>query len=314
MLVNKFPGQAASLDKTYSDYLTKNGLSPNNAGVAVGEQAAARIIKAREKDGQFPTIVPGFQRRNRHRCVASDALQPSRRWLRRGWLTFDLSLFPTPHGFLAPTPPALTSDLYARDYNEVKAFGSLNNSARTPEQTDLAHFWNANYLAVWNEVLRNLASARLLRIGESRPAVRLSEHGNGRCRNYLMEFQTPLCLAAYHCYSERRQRRQLEDDRRSNVAAIDRDPTLSRLHFGSEQRHWRRDPDASPLFRQKRNDLPGDYHQYDGGSKTRIYHHFTDAADEVVQARVYEGIHFLFAGLKGGVRARVSPTGPSNIT
>jgi hypothetical protein len=103
VLVNKFPGQAASLDKTYGDYLTKNGLAPNNAGVAVGEQAAARIIKARAKDGSFPPSYPDF---NGGTGIGVWRPTPpaSRRWLRHGWLTLDPSLFPTPHG---SSPPPL---------------------------------------------------------------------------------------------------------------------------------------------------------------------------------------------------------------
>ena len=34
-------------------------------------------------------------------------------------------------------PPALTSDQYTADYNEVKAFGGATGSARTAEQTKL---------------------------------------------------------------------------------------------------------------------------------------------------------------------------------
>ncbi len=40
-------------------------------------------------------------------------------------------------------PPALTSALWARDYNEVKALGGKSNSRRTAEQTQIASFWEA---------------------------------------------------------------------------------------------------------------------------------------------------------------------------
>ena len=38
-------------------------------------------------------------------------------------------------------PPELTSDAWARDYNEIKALGAKNKSKRTPEQTEIAQFW-----------------------------------------------------------------------------------------------------------------------------------------------------------------------------
>src|SRR5438034_677351 len=73
----------------------------------------------------------------------------------------------SPTQFRASPPPALTSDRYARDYNEVKALGALSNSARTPEQTDLAYFWAANYLVLLNKGLRDIANAHVHNIGES---------------------------------------------------------------------------------------------------------------------------------------------------
>jgi hypothetical protein len=53
-----------------------------------------------------------------------------------------------PAQFRANPPPSLKSWLYTRDYNEVKDFGSLIGSKRSPEQTDLAYFWSGNYLVV----------------------------------------------------------------------------------------------------------------------------------------------------------------------
>jgi hypothetical protein len=38
-------------------------------------------------------------------------------------------------------PPALTSALWARDYNEIKVVGSATSNVRTPEQTAIARFW-----------------------------------------------------------------------------------------------------------------------------------------------------------------------------
>jgi hypothetical protein len=53
-----------------------------------------------------------------------------------------------PTRFRAEPPPGLTSARYTEDYNEVKALGGYFNSARNPEQTDLAYFRADNYLAL----------------------------------------------------------------------------------------------------------------------------------------------------------------------
>jgi hypothetical protein len=42
--------------------------------------------------------------------------------------------------FRSPPPPSLSSRKYVRDYNEVKALGSIYSNARTQAQTDLALF------------------------------------------------------------------------------------------------------------------------------------------------------------------------------
>lgn len=43
--------------------------------------------------------------------------------------------------FLPPAPPALSSEQYARDVDEVMRLGSFDSSERTAEQTEIAVFW-----------------------------------------------------------------------------------------------------------------------------------------------------------------------------
>jgi hypothetical protein len=56
-------------------------------------------------------------------------------------------------------PPALNSAQWARDYNEVKALGSKNSRQRTPEQTDVAKFWEYSLPPIYNAVTRSVANA-----------------------------------------------------------------------------------------------------------------------------------------------------------
>ena len=48
----------------------------------------------------------------------------------------------------------------------MKALGG-SRSARTPEQTDLAYFWAADYGAVWNRAIRDIAGTHVKTIGDS---------------------------------------------------------------------------------------------------------------------------------------------------
>jgi hypothetical protein len=64
-------------------------------------------------------------------------------------------------------PDALTSRRYARDFQEVKDFGSLTGSARTPEQTATALFWNVHVVRQYQEGFRGLAMRNHLDIVRS---------------------------------------------------------------------------------------------------------------------------------------------------
>jgi hypothetical protein len=67
----------------------------------------------------------------------------------------------SPSQFRPVAPPDLTSQRYATAYNEVKAMGARFNSARTTDQTNMALFFNANFLAIYNQAVRDIANAHL---------------------------------------------------------------------------------------------------------------------------------------------------------
>jgi hypothetical protein len=64
----------------------------------------------------------------------------------------------TPDQFRPGPPPALGSDLWARDYNEIKAVGARNSAIRTPAQTEIARFWEATAPIIYYPVVRSVAN------------------------------------------------------------------------------------------------------------------------------------------------------------
>jgi hypothetical protein len=56
-------------------------------------------------------------------------------------------------------PPSLTSDLWARDYNEIKALGAKNSTHRSAEQTDIARFWADIVSSPYFPLVRSVATA-----------------------------------------------------------------------------------------------------------------------------------------------------------
>jgi hypothetical protein len=66
--------------------------------------------------------------------------------------------------FAPPAPPALTSARYTRDFNEVKALGSLTSTERTAEQTATALFFSGNANVQFQAALRDQVTVRHLDI------------------------------------------------------------------------------------------------------------------------------------------------------
>ncbi|MCM3870537.1 MAG: vanadium-dependent haloperoxidase [Pyrinomonadaceae bacterium] len=297
VLVSRFPAQAATLDMTYQQYLFSNGLLETDPGVAVGARAAAAIIALRACDGSFPVPAPppfiggtdpGVWR------PTPPALAPMLApWL--GNVTpFTLT---RPSQFRAEPPPALTSFKYARDYNEVKALGALNNSARTPEQTDLAHFWNANYPVLWNQVLRDIAAAHVDDIAKSARLFALADMAiadavitSWNSKNFYTSWRPITAI-------------QLGDtDGNPRTAS---DPTWVPLIVTPPY------PDHTSGANNFSSAALGTLELFFGRDRmtfsitttnvgptiqdTRTFRRFSDARQEVVDGRIYEGIHFRFA-------------------
>ncbi len=303
VLVSRFPWQAASLDTTYEQYLFNHGLLETDPGVAVGAKAAAGIIALRACDGSFPVpppppflggTAPGVWRPTSFLPgpppIPVPMLVP---WL--GNVTpFTLT---RPSQFLAQPPPALNSREYARDYNEVKALGSLNNSTRTPAQTDLAHFWNHGYVGVWNQVLRDIAgvhvdniakSARLFALADMAMADAIITAWNSK--NYYV-FWRPI-TAIQEGNNDGNSRTVGEAGWTSLIAA----PPYSEYTSGANNISSAALRSLELFFGRDR--VSFSVTTTNTGptiQDTRFFNRFSDARQEVVDARIYEGIHFRFA-------------------
>jgi hypothetical protein len=117
-------------------------------GLAWGQHVADLIWTWRSADGYDPSpstfsgsTAVGIWRPTP--TALANALFP--------WLPHSLTwVIPSPSSFRPPGPPALTSPQYTADFNEVKAVGWMNSTARTADQTQAALFWNGTALTFWN--------------------------------------------------------------------------------------------------------------------------------------------------------------------
>ena len=129
-------------------------------GTDVGERAASAIIARRAGDGSYPTPPPppdlGGTGAGQWRPTGSGPF--SAPWLGAVEpFTMDFNA-----QFRARRPPALTSREYTRDYNEVKAVGGpvgYPGVTRTPDQTQIAHFYAGNTIALFEGMIRGLVDA-----------------------------------------------------------------------------------------------------------------------------------------------------------
>ena len=306
VLVNRFPSQTSFLDLAYEQYLVSHGLSESDPGTVVGAKAAAGIITLRACDGSFPNPAPppfiGGTAIGMWRPTPPGNLPMLAPWL--GNVTpFTLT---RPSQFRAEAPPALTSRQYARDYNEIKELGALNSAIRTPEQTDLAHFWNLNYGVVWNKALRDIADANVDHIADSARLFALAD----------MSIVDALITSwnTKNVYVSWRPITAIQEGNNDGNPRTDGDPTwlplittpnypdhssgancltgaVTRaltLFFGSDHMTFSLTTTNLALTTQD----------------TRTFNRFSEAAEEVVDARILEGIHFRFADEVGRQQGR----------
>ncbi len=147
------PAQQAAIDADYQALLKSvpDGRAKDD-GIKVGEQAATAVVAACAEDGYN---APNTYRPHTAPGVYVPTMFPAvPHWgKRKPWVMTSGDQFrPGP-------PPALTSETWKRDFNEIKAIGGKTSTQRTPEQTAIAQFWEATLPNVYWPVARSVASA-----------------------------------------------------------------------------------------------------------------------------------------------------------
>jgi hypothetical protein len=160
VLKNYFPGSAGSLDPARASSLATIPNGPaKDAGIAVGEAAAAAMIAARANDGSGPPefYLPPSSNPGEWQLTPSC---PAGGGVFLHWRNV------TPFGirsagqFRPDPPPALTSAKYTRDYKEVKDVGGVTSTERPQDRADVARLYAAiTPVALFNPIARQLGAA-----------------------------------------------------------------------------------------------------------------------------------------------------------
>jgi hypothetical protein len=165
VLAGLFPDQLNDLQAAYDDSLaTVADGAAKTGGIEVGEAAAAAMLAARADDGRGGDFrfVAGSEPGEWRTDPPANLEDPA------AWVAMvDPFLVPDVAELRTDGPLDLASEAYAADFNEVKELGSLTSTTRTADQTEAAIFWQGHPSAMWHSVFRQLAVDHGLDVADS---------------------------------------------------------------------------------------------------------------------------------------------------
>jgi PAP2 superfamily len=302
----------AGLDTAYTNTLAGIPDGPiEQGGVAAGGAAAAAMLDFRRDDGFMAAFNPviGTDSGNWRPIgwPATPAFDPD------GWVANEKPfLIEDPSRYRSKGPNDLESKAYARDFNEVKELGALNSTTRTADQTAAAVFWQFGNL--WNPLMRDLATRYDL---DTADQARLYGMVNLAAADAAIACWTD----KYHWQFWRPRAAIREADTDGNPQTV-ADPNWESLFAAATAT-------TPPLGTPPFPDHPSGHGCVSGAVLTtmakffgsdkveltmvsgrslngapippRHFDSFSDVLDEVVEARIWGGIHFRTADVQGAV-------------
>jgi hypothetical protein len=277
------------LDGMYADSLAAvaDGTAKSE-GIAVGAAAASSMLDARANDGRFgpfrftPGTEPGQWR------PTGSGNDPFA-WVAK----VEPFLVPDVDQFASDGPHAMTSAAYAEEFNEVKAMGSASSVARTPAQTDLARFYTANPVVMWNATFRTIAQdegltqadeARLFAMLNMTTADAVISCWEDKARWSFWRPSTAIAEAA-------------NDGNPATTAEAGWTPLVPNPPYPDHPSGY--NCVTSSFFSAAQNFFGSNKMEFDAVSnaplvvdRTRHYVRFSDVWKDTIDARVYLGIHF----------------------
>lgn len=296
-LVKLLPDQAKDFDAALQASLAGVPDGPaKTSGIRLGEQSAMAMLAERAKDGADapityrPFTVPGK--------YVPTVFPASSTWSA-------LKPFAMKSGdqFRPPAPPALSSAQWAKDYIEVKAIGGKTGSSRTPEQMDIARFWQITGAATYNPVTRQVAAAKNLDLLDNARLFALSAMACADAAiaifdaKYAYNFWRPV-TAIRNGDIDGNDATQL-DAAWEPMIATPMHPEYPCAHCtfqgtaaGVLQTLY---GDTVPKFTLTSTAAPG---------VNRSFERLSDYVAEVVNGRIYEGVHYRSSGEVGAAMGR----------
>jgi hypothetical protein len=308
-----FPTRASLLQSLATQYAASLAAIPDRPfkgqGIAAGKAAADAMIAARADDGRFgpsqwvPNSAPGHWQPLVNPATGLPILDPTP-WV-GGVKPFVLT---SSSQFRTAGPQALASAAYAADFNEVKELGAANSAVRTGTQTYIARWWQSNPVASWNAVTRELVTREDLDAVDTARLLAMQNLGGAdasiNCWNdkYRLDFWRPWNAIP----------RAAEDGNPATTpdpawtalitAPYPEHPSghlcvdaanigVLRMFFGDVVDRGFQITSSSTFL------LPGD-------PPTRSFASFSRTVAEIIEARIWAGLHFRTADLQGELLGR----------
>ncbi len=273
-------------------------------GIAAGEAAAKEMIAAREDDGRFgpsqwvPNTAPGHWWPQTDPATGQPILDPTP-WV-GGVDPFTLK---SPSQFRTRGPLRLSSAKWAKEFNEVKAIGAVDSTVRTATQTYIARWWQSTPAKSWNEVGRELAmrtrmdaldTARLLALQNLSGADAAVNCWNDK---YHWDFWRPRNAIE----------RAAEDGNPATEPSAGWSPLIAAPYPEHPSGHLCLDGAHTRVLRMFFGDhVKGGYSITSISTfleaadvRTRHFESFSQVLDEIVEARIWAGLHFRTGDLQG---------------
>jgi hypothetical protein len=275
-----YPAQAGTLDAAYQASLAAvpDG-EAETEGIDVGETAAGALLALRAGDhsADSVTYTPGS---GAGAWVPTPpAFKPA---LDPGWGHVTPFFLRSGSQFRPGPPRTLTSAAYQRDFDEIRDVGSASSATRTAHQTDVARFWVATAPQVWNQAAQELTVARGLGVT---PAARLFALLNGAGADAFIA-----SWDAKFAYAEWRPVTAIRATADAAWTPLLVTPPFPDYPAG----HTTYAGAAETVLTSVFGEHPGAFtlRSATAPGVELTYTSFTDAATEVVNARVWGGIHW----------------------
>ena len=176
VLSTYFPASASTLD---ADLASSMAAIPDGQaktdGIATGEAAALAMIALRADDGSSPPQfkTPGPPDPGEWQATSScPVVNGVAVGIAFQWQNITPFGIPRASEFLIEPPPALTSQKYAKAYNEVMTVGSIDSTERPPDRADVALFYAASSpTQVFNQAVQQVAQERWHSLSENARAL-----------------------------------------------------------------------------------------------------------------------------------------------